>query len=212
LELRYVTQSDAARLFGVKRQAIARAMEPGRPLEMAKVRRDGKVLLDMRSDAAMSYRTGPDWSLLNTGPAETSDTSGTPESLPEDVRKYWSWTLSRCIRVHGTLRGFADLLTAMAKVEQIEERKLRRKADSGTLVSKELVKQHVFSLVERTNIRLIQDLPVALAIEVHQQCKAGATVEEIQGTIMEAVSTEMEMTKKEVARGIRRATGKMATK
>lgn len=203
---RYVILAEAAKLYGVRRQSISDASKPGKPLEFAVAKQDGRRVWDMTHPAMLAYKGGPNWTALDDSLApEAPSTEGTVETLPEDVRQFWKWTVERIIRTHGTFDKFYRLVQSMEKVESIQEKRQKNRRESGKLISRELVQKHVFSLIEKLFQRLLQDLPVTLALDIHGMCESGATIEEVQAAIKNAISIELGDAKKGIARGIRKS-------
>ena len=72
-------------------------------------------------------------------------------------------------------------------------------------MARTFVKQHVLGMVERVFQRLLADMPAKLASEVHTMCDTGATLEEVQQAIHDAVARELKTLKKDTTKEIKRA-------
>lgn len=206
---RYLNQTQAADVYNCSRVAIRNAMAKGRALYPATVLRNGRRTVDMDHIAAREYRTAHRVDNPRE-PVRTIDTPQprdmTPEDIEPEIRAYWDWTLGDIIKKCGTMARFESLLKAVDKVETIYARRLDSDKKTGELISREYVHKNVMGLIERVFQRLLSEVPVSLALEVHGRCEKGATLEEIQESIHDRISSELSTVKRDSKKAIRNAT------
>ncbi len=204
---RYKTLDEAAIHYKVTRAAVAhQTKEPKGKLAAALVMVAGKKRINMDHAAAKAWvpsrrvaRAPPDSS------ADVEAASGGGLEIEEEIRKYWDYTLRHIIERYGTMPIFASMLQAADKVESINARRLDSDRKTGELISREFVKKHILGLVEQIFQRMLAEMPVKLASEVHTMCATGATLEEVQQSIHDAVSRELRTIKKDTTKEIKRA-------
>lgn len=184
-------------------------MAQGKALFPATVARQGKTLLDTEHKAAKAWRK----EYRIKAPKSVAKVIDTPEprnmgltDIEEEIRAYWTWTLEDIVRKCGTMPVFATLLQAADKIEAIHLRRLQADKQTGELISREYVSRNVMSLIERIFQRLLTETPVSLAFEVHGKCETGATTEQIQQAIHDALSRELRTIKADTKKAIRDAT------
>ena len=205
---RYLNQVEAGDLYGCKRQTVGAAMKKGKALYAATVKRDGVRLVDIKHPAAKAYRAGH--RVTNSrATARTIDTPApsrmTANDVEEDIRAYWDWTLKQIFQKCGTLAAFAQLLTAAHKIESIHAQRLDSNKKTGDLISRDYVSRNVFGLIEAVFQRLLTEAPVRLSLEVHGRCETGATLEEIQQVIKDAIARELKTIKRDATKAIKDA-------
>lgn len=105
----------------------------------------------------------------------------------------------------GTERRFKDLLDACKKLEDIRGKELENAKLEGSLVSRELVRQHVFSALEAGNLRLLQDLPKAIARRLYDAARADSPIEEAERVVRNLIEKQLEPIKRQAAKGLRNA-------
>lgn len=206
---RYINQTQAADLYVCSRVAIRNMMAPGKALHPATVKRDGRRYIDIEHPAAKAYRVAE----RIENPRETARTIDTPqpremgpEDIEKDIRDYWDWTLGDIIKKCGTMARFEAFLKSGLTIETIYARRLESDKKTGELISREYVHKHVLGLLERVFQRLLSEVPVSLALEVHGRCQKGATNEEIEEAIHDRISSELSTVKKDTKKAIRDAT------
>lgn len=203
----YVSPADAAKLYNCSPPAILKQMKaPRGKLCAAVVIVDGKKRIDLKHAAAKEYRKEHRRSQKEVDSGTVETTGGVGVELESEIRTYLDYTVRDVVDRYGTMELFASLLAAAYKIEQIHAQRLASDRSTGKLISREFVKKHVLGLVERSNQRLLTDMPTKLASEVHTMCDTDATVEEVQQVIQDAVSRELKTVKGDVAKEIKRAT------
>ncbi len=203
----YKTLDEAAKHYKVTRAAVAhQTKKPKGKLADALVMVAGKKRIDMGHAAAKAWV--PTRRVARAPPDSSEDiesASGGGLEMESEVRRYWDYTLRQIIERYGTMPIFASMLQAADKVESINARRLDSDRKTGELISRDFVKKHILGLVEQVFQRMLADLPVTLASEVHTMCATDATLEEVQQAIHDAVSRELRTIKKDTTKEIRRA-------
>lgn len=205
---RYLGPSDASDFFGVTPGAITRAMRGNGRLAKAVVLRDGKRRIDMEHAAAKAYRKGKRPAAKDSAPPPIVESDIVERKpLERKIRKYRKMTLDQILRDYGTLPEFADVVRAQKDIEAIHAHRLKSDQSTGELIPRAFVRTSIIGMVERVNLRLLNDLPASLSGEVFSACQTGATLEEVQELIHDAVSKELKSLKKDTEKEIRRAKG-----
>jgi hypothetical protein len=123
----------------------------------------------------------------------------TPEELAEvvesDVRGISSEEIGKLLRVlrpivnrHGTRRGFKDWLGALKDLEDIRKKRLDNEETEGRLISRELVKTHVFGAIEGANRRLLGDFPKTITRLLYASANAKESIEVAEEKVRSAVT------------------------
>lgn len=120
-----------------------------------------------------------------------------------DVEQYADWTLRQIADQFGTVIAFKDWLDARKKQVQIREKELRNSEIEGTLISREAVRTHLFSHIDETNRRLLQDVPKTIARRVYALARSDTPVEDAERLVREILSSELRPVKERVARTLR---------
>lgn len=219
---RYLTTAQFAEYTGASPRAINAATKPGK--ELSDVRRKSDNKIDVMHPQAVAWRDkyvgmGKGVPLDRVGPGPRNgrpprNPSAAPmhdagadfiETLPPKVRDCLDWTLRDIIEKCGTWVAFKDLLQATKTIEEIQSKRLDSDKKSGELIEREYVRQHVLSLIESLSMRLLSDLPPTLAIRVHASAASGATIEDLQALIRQALEREVKGAKKKTRERIRDA-------
>jgi hypothetical protein len=170
-----ISRAEAARLKGVQRSSVSKACRQGGPLEAAA--RGPEI--DPSDPAFIAWITeaprGPDGGAI-----------GTPEPVPAPS-KAEMLELSRRKRA--------------AEAEKLE---LANAQTRGALISRELVKTHVFGAIEAANKRLLGDAAKTIASKVVNSTRAKGTLEEALRIVREEIGKQLRTSKDRVTRVLRR--------
>ena len=217
-----LSKADFARVAGVSKQAVGKAMLRGK-LQEAVV--DDRV--DMMHPQAIAYlkrprpgsrrrhqdpepisTTVPDQS---TDAATTSTTNGssTDELLVTDtgldISRYADMTLRVLVDRFGSVRALKDWLEALKKIEDIREKRLNNEEVQRHLISRELVKTHVFGFLEAGNRRLLGDTPKTIARRLYGLARSDAPIEEGEKLVREIIGSQLNPQKDRVSKLLREA-------
>ena len=125
------------------------------------------------------------------------------EATPDDIAKYANLTLDQLTRRFGTSTAFKDWLEARQRISAIREKDLKNDERSGRLITRELVKTHVFSHIEAANRRLLQDAATTIARRLYAAAKGGTPVEEAEQTVRDILESHLRPLKATAARVLR---------
>jgi len=222
---RLVSRADLARLRGVSRAAATKFCQ-GLPAE---ARVDDRVDLDhpkvkawlaagkkppkakadraptkpaKKPRSAPRAPTAPDEKAEKRRPGapvvpRIDSESGYAEQLAE-------WTLHEIVTQFGTIRAFKDILEAHEKRERARKNYLDNEETEGRLISRELVSTHVFGFIDGLLRRLLNDSPKTIASRTTSLVKAGASLEEIERSIRDHISTQITPLKGKIVRALRK--------
>lgn len=111
--------------------------------------------------------------------------------------------LAPLVQRFGTGRIFRDWLLAVKDIEAIREKRLDNDERQGRVISRELVRTHVFGAIEASNKRLLGDAPRTIARELYALAKSGAPIEEAERAVRESIGSQLAPVKTTAARMLR---------
>lgn len=152
-------------------------------------------------------RQSPKAPLAPPGPrpegAPSGDDAPAPGS-PEDLQELAA-VLMPLVERFGTDQAFKYWLDALKEIELIREKRLKNAETEGRLISRELIKTHIFGAIEAANKRLLADSPRSIATQVMTLTRAGASFEEAERVVREAIAAQLKPVKTTAARNLRRS-------
>jgi hypothetical protein len=140
---------------------------------------------------------------LPAEPLASNDEAAHRDTRADDIERYAHMTLDQLMRKFGTATAFADWLAARKRISDIREKDLKNDERSGRLIPRELVRTHVFSHIEQSTRRLLQDAATTIARRVYAAAKAGLPVEEAENTVREIIGSQLRPVKASAARVLR---------
>lgn len=212
-----LTHADFGRRVGVSKQAVSKAAKEGSLKEAAVGDR-----IDANHPAAIKYAKRPrkrpkpdpkpdsvatvakdtDGEPTN-GAGSHGDTMITDSGL--DISRYADFTLRELVDRFGSVRALKDWLEALKKIEDIREKRLNNEEVQQNLISRELVKTHVFGFLDAGNRRLLGDASKTIARRLYGLARSGAPVEEAEALVREIIGSQLEPQKQRVAKLLREA-------
>ena len=141
----------------------------------------------------------------------TSDGNGAPEldSLVTDtgldISRYADMTLRELVDRFGSVRALKDWLEALKKIEDIREKRLNNEEVQRQLISRELVKTHVFGFLEAGNRRLLGDTPKTIARRLYALARSDQPIEEGEKLVREIIGSQLNPQKERVSKLLREA-------
>jgi hypothetical protein len=217
-----LSKADFARVADVSKQAVGKAMKEGK-LKVAVV----GDRIDMMHPNAVAYlkrpRPGsrrrkpdpkPETVPNQTAPGDvdpTSSSNGAPEpdSLVTDtgldISRYADMTLRTLVDSFGSVRALKDWLEALKKIEDIREKRLNNEEVQRHLISRELVKTHVFGFLEAGNRRLLGDTPKTIARRLYALARSDQPIEEGEKLVREIIGSQLNPQKERVSKLLREA-------
>src|SRR5688572_6935798 len=188
-----ISKADLAARKGVTRSAVTKACLPGGPLAEALLETNR---IDLSHPAAEAWLASGAGSIDALGAAPT----GAPKA--DDVAKLGELTLNEIVERHGTVQGFIDYVDALKKIAETHRLALKNAEVEGSLISRELVRTHVFGAIDAVNRRLLTDSVKTIVGRAYAMTKAGETAEEIQRVAAELMSATLAPAKTAAARAL----------
>jgi hypothetical protein len=191
---RPISKGDLARQKGVSASAISKAVLPGGPLEAAHLS-TGRI--DLEHPATLAW--------LESGPSEAVEGAATHAKAPkpDDLEALGDLTLREITESYGSLTGFVDHVEARKKIAETHRIELQNAQTEGDLISRDLVRTHVFGMIDAVQRRLLTDTVKTVASRVFQLVKAGETLEEAERVAHDLVSSTLAPLKTSAARTLR---------
>lgn len=135
---------------------------------------------------------------------ETKPSEGLVE-IPEDIRIFLDFTLREIYDKFGTETAFNDWLAATAKIETINERRLKNAKSEGELISRALVKTNILDRIDGMFVRMLTDGAKTIASRGAALIKAGKSESDLQKLVQDQLNSQIEPTKDRIARALRNA-------
>ena len=134
-----------------------------------------------------------------TAPKDTAEEEEEPPTvfLPDDelVKDYGNMKFKDLVSQFGTGARFKDWTAAVKNLESIRALQVKNEEKEGSLISRDLVRLHVFGAIENTYIRLLGDTPKTLSKRISSHVKSGGTLEDAEGIIRKVLSTQLKNVK-----------------
>lgn len=222
-----VTKTAFAKLAGVSNEAVGKAMREGalkaavvgdrvdasHPDAVAYVKKDRSK---RQTAAIRSTRRKPD-----KKPVKASTEDDSPDGAPTngagssedmlvtdsglDISRYADFTLRDLVDRFGSVRALKDWLEALKKIEDIREKRLNNEEVQRALISRELVKTHVFGFLDAGNRRLLGDASKTIARRLYALARSDAPIEEGEKLVREIMGSQLHPQKERVAKLLREA-------
>jgi len=217
-----LTHAAFSKLAGVSKQAVSKAVLEGR-LKEAKV---NDRIDSMHPDAvayvkrrrAGSKRRRPDPKPVSSSATDTHADGGTTSSANGapaaaslvtdtglDISRYADMTLRELVDRFGSVRALKDWLEALKKIEDIREKRLNNEEVQKQLISRELVKTHVFGFLDAGNRRLLGDTPKTIARRLYALARSDQPIEEGEKLVREIIGSQLNPQKERVSKLLREA-------
>lgn len=141
-----------------------------------------------------------------TGPAADEEQSGAPDPLTAaNVEIYLDKPLRQVIAQFGNLSAFADEVEVVKKAEETRRVYLQNEESEGELISRELVRGHVFSWLDGLARKLLRDSAKTIVRRVYAMAKSGADIEAAEAVARENLSSQIQPAKAQIAKALRSA-------
>ena len=109
----------------------------------------------------------------------------------EAVEAYLDMTLRDILTKFGTAAQFKSYLDACKIIEAIRAGRIKNAELEGDLISRDLVKIHIFGAWENSNLRLLQDMPRTVTKRLQALFKSGGTLEDGEEMTRGLVSSQL---------------------
>lgn len=203
--IRYLGKRD-----GATTRAVERAAAPAAPT--AAPARPSTRPHDLRaSELPQRPAHRPLTALGTVNPYPRPTTSQLPSQLDnahrdtkaDDIMRYAHMSLTELLAMFGTATAFGDFLDARKRMSDIQEKDLKNEERMGRLITREFVETHLFSHIDTTYKRLLQDSPPNIAQAVYAAFASGMTVEEAEGIVRDNISAQLRGLKEGTAARVR---------
>ena len=158
--------------------------------------------IDQNHETALAYLRDQGVDPEEKWPPEEMDPDPATTEV-RDIGQYMHLTLSELIERFGTERSFRDWLEALNKLESLREKRLNIEERQRTLISRELVRSHVFGAIDAGFRRLLTDTPRTIVAMIYAKAKADVPLEEAERTVREVMQKQLAPIKSTAARVLR---------
>jgi hypothetical protein len=121
----------------------------------------------------------------------------------DDIEQYADQSLRWLTERFGTATAFVDWLDARKTISDIRAKDLKNDELAGRLISRDLVKAHVFGAIENANRRILGDASTTITRRLYSAARSGATVEEADAIVREILSQTLHPVKATASRVLR---------
>ena len=108
-----------------------------------------------------------------------------------EIESLLSMSLRDIVNQFGSGAQFKDYTTARKTLEEIRARRLKNQTTEGLVIPRELVSKTIFSALENTFLRLLQDSPRTITMRVMALAKAGGSLEDGIELVRGLMSTQL---------------------
>ena len=158
--------------------------------------------IDQNHETALAYLRDQGVDPEEKWPPEEMDPDPATTEV-RDIGQYMHLTLSELIERFGTERSFRDWLEALNKLESLREKRLNIEERQRTLISRELVRSHVFGAIDAGFRRLLTDTPRTIVAMIYAKAKADVPLVEAERTVREVMQKQLSPIKSTAARVLR---------
>ncbi|MBE9491109.1 MAG: hypothetical protein IMY67_12495 [Bacteroidetes bacterium] len=100
--------------------------------------------------------------------------------VPQHIKKYLYYTLEDVINEFGTDTALVDFLSAIQKIEIIEEKRIKNDKSKGVLVDRDLVEKGILNPVNAAHTRLLTDGAKTITKRIVAKHETGMGIQELQ--------------------------------
>ena len=205
--------SKAMRESSLKNAVVAGRIDQTHPDAIAYVKKDRSK---RQTAAIRSTRRKPDKKPVKASTEDDSpdgaptNGAGSPDDMLVtdsglDISRYADFTLRDLVDRFGSVRALKDWLEALKKIEDIREKRLNNEEVQRALISRELVKTHVFGFLDAGNRRLLGDASKTIARRLYALARSDAPIEEGEKLVREIMGSQLHPQKERVAKLLREA-------
>lgn len=123
--------------------------------------------------------------------------------IPEDIQAFGHMTVFDIVEKFGTDGRFVDWLSAVQKIEAINEKRLKNAATEGELVSRRLVRTGIIEPIDACHIKLLTDGSKTIAQRATAMHSAGRPLGDIEEFVAEQITSFIRPVKAKVARALK---------
>jgi len=123
--------------------------------------------------------------------------------IPENIEPFVDMTLRELIKKFGTVFAFNEWLSAVKRIEDINEKRLKNANTEGDLVSRKLVERGIIDPIEAMHRKLLTDGAKTIAQRSKTLFEAGSELLEIEEFTRKHISTFIKTVKGKVRKSIK---------
>ena len=128
-----------------------------------------------------------------------------PPYMPDqDLGFLREMTIGKLLELFGTSERLKSWLTVAKTLEEIEGRQVKNAQAKGDLISRDMVRTHIFGMIDDSHKRLLTDEPRALARRLSGLAKSGASLEEMEQAIRDSMSKQLRNVKATATRMLKK--------
>jgi hypothetical protein len=187
-----ISQAEFSRLAKRSKSRISEDCREGRPLAPACLL---DRTIDLRHPAVKAWAVSRKINPAQLMPSGAQAAASTPRDPPGPAPA----PASAC-------REEFDALTLRKKLAETIRIEVRNARDAGRLISRELVQAHVFGYLDRLHRQLLGPVAQTLSVRLRAAVNSGASDAELQATIRQLFSSELQEAKRGARNGITAAT------
>lgn len=124
-----------------------------------------------------------------------------------EILRYLDMTVRELLREHGTFEGFDDFLNASKRMRDIEQKDLAIAERKKQLISRDLVRTHVFGYLDSTHRKILTDTVATIARTCEAEVKAGSNVETLEKLVRELLTQQLEPARVAISKRLRDTEG-----
>ncbi len=139
-------------------------------------------------------------------PVATDGEQSTQEGIiqiPEDIKAFLDYSLRDLFGQFGSAHSFNDWLIATAKIEGINEKRLKNAKTEGELVARELVQAGIIGPIEGVFVRMLTDGAKTIASRAHSIAMSGGEVDDVRRLVEDQLGSFIEPAKVKMGRALR---------
>lgn len=123
------------------------------------------------------------------GASEAGDVSGDWQSLTLD--EVATMPIEALVRRFGHLDDLKGWLDAAKKAADTRAVDLKNREAEGHVISRELVRVHVFGAMEASHVRLLGDAPKSITRRVYAMAKADEPIEQAERVVRDMIGSHL---------------------
>lgn len=141
---------------------------------------------------------------VRRSPVAPDGQSSSPDGSDDDIAQLAAQLKPLLDHRFGTHTMLKEWLESLKNIEAIREKRLKNAATEGDLISRDLVKTHVFGAFESTFKRLLADSPKTITSKIFNLARAGGSAEEGERIMRDELGSQLKPLKAALVRNLRK--------
>ncbi len=138
-------------------------------------------------------------------PVESEFSAVSEPEADNEITMYTDMRLGDVVDKFGTDERFLTWLKAVKEIENIQEKRLKNEATRGTLINRQIVKDHVIDPFNAAHLKMMKDGAKTIAIGAVSKHETGAGEHEIEAYVSGIIGSFVKPVKAKVSRTLRNA-------